>query len=496
MKLKMLIKDMKTKKIQGDTDIEISGLAYDSRKVKERELFIAIKGEKSDGHRFISDAINKGAAAVVYESLDEGMEKTFEKSVLINVKNSRDALAFISNNFYERPSERLNVIGITGTNGKTTTTYIMKSILEAAGRTAGLIGTINYIVREKCYEAPHTTPEAIEFQSILKNMAETGCSDVVTEVSSHALAQRRVDYTHFKCAVFTNLTRDHLDFHITMEDYFDAKKRLFNELLLDNGSAVINFDDVYGKKLIGMTKNKMLTYGMAKGADIIAYDVKDSFEGLRFKINFEYESHNIESALSGIHNIYNILAAAGAALSFNISWDLITEGIRQMHSVRGRFEKVDAGQEFLCIVDYAHTDDALQRLIITAKELMKNAERNGKIITVFGCGGNRDKGKRPKMGEEAARLSDYVVITSDNPRNEDPIEIINEIEKGMTKKNYLIEPDRRKAIKKAVSMAEKNDILLIAGKGHEDYQEIKGIRHKFSDREEAEKAIKERFKSV
>ena len=540
MTLKMLIKDMEIKEMTGSADVDVIGVAYDSRKVKRGDIFIAVKGEKVDGHSFINDAVKKGAVAVVYEKSEvsrsdpqsetrlyerrpvSGSQKSEVNLAIsnrqsaisfIHVKDSRNALAYISNNFYGRPSDELAIIGVTGTNGKTTTTYLLKAILEAWGKEVGLIGTISYTVKDRHYDAPHTTPEAPEFQAMLSEMLLSGCSHVVTEVSSHALAQRRVDYTNFDVAVFTNLTRDHLDFHATMEDYFRAKERLFKEILLREGTSVINYDDVWGRKLIGDISGKVLTYGIETGADMAAVNIKDSLEGLVMDIKFRDRVHGVKSPLIGMHNVYNILSAAGAAVSLNVPWDVIIDGIRKMSSVKGRFEKVDAGQDFLCIVDYAHTEDALERLIYTARELMKSSEarsqsppatrRGGKsevrqqrIITVFGCGGNRDKGKRPIMGKIATSLSDYVVITSDNPRDEDPVEIIKEIEAGASRRNYVIEPDRREAIRKAVKLAEAGDILLIAGKGHEDYQEIKGVRHKFSDREALEDTIRDRTKNV
>jgi len=501
MTLKMLIKGMGINEIIGNPDVEVSGVAYDSRKVKQGDIFIAVKGEKVDGHDFINDAVQRGAVAIVHEG-EKGRKGERETDspipIFISVEDSRKALAYISNNFYGRPSYKMTVIGITGTNGKTTTTYLLKSILETWGVMVGLIGTINYLVKDRHYDAPHTTPEALEFQAILSEMLSSGCSHVVTEVSSHALAQQRVDYTDFKVAVFTNLTRDHLDFHVTMEDYFKAKERLFDELLSGNGTAVINFDDIWGRKLIETVSTNILTYGCEMGADIIAANIKDSFDGLMFDIKFDGGTYSIRSPLVGVHNVYNILSAAGTAVVLNIPWTAIVEGVEKMDSVKGRFEKVNIGQDFLCIVDYAHTEDALERLIYTARELtkgqrVKGSKGQGRVITVFGCGGNRDRGKRPKMGAIATKLSDYVVITSDNPRDEEQVEIIKEIEAGACRRNYIVEPDRTMAVGKAVEVAGTGDILLVAGKGHEDYQEIKGVRYKFSDREVLEKAIKEKL---
>lgn len=541
MVIDMKIKDilMNEFEITGDIEKSISGITYDSRKVKSGDVFVAIKGDNFDGHDFIEDAVKKGAVAVVYEkkAIGNGQEaigdfiKKYLDIVWIGVKDSRDALAAISNKFYGRPSEAASVIGITGTNGKTTTSYLMKSILEKWGKDVGLIGTITYLIKDMAYDAPRTTPEAPDFQALLREMVDNGCSYVVTEVSSHSLSQKRVDYTEFRVAVFTNLTRDHLDFHRTMEDYFDAKKRLFTDLLMDNGAAVINLDDPYGERLVHDLKvqgsrfkgQKVLTYSIKNSdADIIACDIKTSFKGTSFRIrttNSELQTLNselIQSPLVGVTNVYNILSSICAALLLDIPIKIIKEGIAMTGLVKGRFEKVDIGQDFLAVVDYAHTEDALERLLLTARQLLEayhfaekteemmkakrreysipekleGNEKRGKIITVFGCGGNRDRGKRSKMGEIAARLSDFVIITSDNPRSESPRAIIRDIEKGMVGDNYIIIPDRDVAIGMAVELASSGDIVLVAGKGHEDYQEIQGKRYNFSDRVALENAIR------
>jgi UDP-N-acetylmuramoyl-L-alanyl-D-glutamate--2,6-diaminopimelate ligase len=319
-------------------------------------------------------------------------------------------------------------------------------------------------------------------------MLAEGCTHVAVEVSSHALTQKRVEGTTFRAAVFTNLTRDHLDFHGSMENYFLAKERLFTGLLSEKGTAVINFDDPYGRRLLaGMGRGRqVLTYGLEAGPDLRATEIDNSFGGLRFKINVRGRAYNVVSPLMGLPNVYNILAAAGVSASIGVPWKIIVEGIGNSRMVKGRFEKVDAGQGFLAVIDYAHTEDALERLIYTARGLTE-----GKIITVFGCGGDRDRGKRPAMGSIATRLSDFVIITSDNPRSERPERIIQEIEAGATRKNYLIEPDREAAIRRAVLIAQENDVVLVAGKGHEDYQEIEGKRFKFNDREVLERAIRQ-----
>ncbi len=483
MTLEMLLKDIKTKTITGRLDTEIKGLSSDSRSLASGDLFVAIKGENVDGHDFISNAVKRGAAAVVYED----KVKTTPSVPFIQVEDTKEALACISNNFYRRPSESLVLLGVTGTNGKTTTTYLIKSILEAAGNKVGLIGTINYMIEDHRFPAPFTTPDAIQFQRLLRQMLDAGCSHVVSEVSSHALAQKRVDCTVFKTAVFTNLTRDHLDFHADMEDYFKAKARLFERLL--NGRAVINLDDPYGRRLCSSLKGDILTYGIESDADFRAYDIKTTAEGVSFMVRHSNGSTaGVKSSLLGTPNVYNILSAIGASFAMGIPWEAINQGIRNLRHVEGRFEKIDLGQDFLCILDYAHTEDALKRLILTAREITA-----GRIITVFGCGGQRDRGKRPAMGAVATELSDLVFITSDNPRGEDPEAIIKDIETGVKRKNYQVIPDRRQAITEAIMTARTSDLVLIAGKGHEDYQEIKGVRHKFSDREAAADAIKERI---
>jgi UDP-N-acetylmuramoyl-L-alanyl-D-glutamate--2,6-diaminopimelate ligase len=487
MMLSEIIKGTEPQEISGDTGVAISGLSYDSRKVSRGHLFFALHGEHADGHAFIGRAVESGAAAIVYEN-----PESFESDLIgpevtwVRVKDSREALAFAANNFFQRPSKTLRVIGITGTNGKTTTTYLLKSILEEWGQEVGLIGTIQYMIKDTVFEATHTTPEALEFQALLHEMLLSGCGYVVAEVSSHALAQKRVDGTVFQGAVFTNLTRDHLDFHKTMDEYFLAKKRLFTELLDSQATSVVNYDDPWGRKLAGSLRGKVCTYGLEPGADLMATEVHDSFSGLQFSLQLHGRKHDIVSSLMGLPNVYNILSAAGVALSLGVPWTVILEGIKKAEPATGRFEKIDAGQEFLAIVDYAHTEDALERLIHTARGLSR-----GKIITVFGCGGDRDRGKRPGMGFLATRLSDFVIVTSDNPRTERAEKIIREIVEGAARRNYLSEPDRREAIKRAVLMAGKGDVVLIAGKGHEMYQEIEGKKYVFNDREVLEEAIKQ-----
>ncbi len=475
-------------------DIEINSLSYNSKDVKRGSLFFAVRGQRFDGHDFIRDAIARGASGVVLER-PELLEGLSESSVYLLVEDSRYALALASSNFFGRISEKIPVIGVTGTNGKTTTTFLIKSILNLAGIKTGLIGTIHYEVGERILPAPHTTPEAVEFQSLLKDMYDEGCRAVVTEVSSHALALRRVDGTIFERAIFTNLTQDHLDFHHDMEHYFQAKARLFKELLKKGEPAIINSDDDYGKLLSASIRDK-LTYGIISG-DVKAFNINNSINGLRFSVNCKGRLLSIESPLTGLINVYNILAATATCFSMGIPVDVIQEGIRRLSSVKGRFQNIDMGQDFLVIIDYAHTPDALKRLILTAREIlthkMAESSTENKIITVFGCGGDRDRSKRPLMGEIATKLSDFVIITDDNPRTEDPNEIISEILNGVIGEDYVVIHDRAEAIRQAVRMAEKGDIVIIAGKGHEDYQEIKNQRFYFSDEEVARIAISERL---
>ncbi|MCL4476467.1 MAG: UDP-N-acetylmuramoyl-L-alanyl-D-glutamate--2,6-diaminopimelate ligase [Nitrospirae bacterium] len=530
MKLGDILSGCEYELMRGDEDggvltTEISGIAYDSRKVTKNGVFVAVKGEHLDGHDFIDDAVKRGALAVVHEKEEHLTNPPFpplpkggrggvkggrggitgSSPIFLTVKDSRRTLACMANNFYKRPSEDISVIGVTGTNGKTTTSYLIKAILEAWKKKAGLIGTITYLIGDRQYPAFHTTPESLEFQGLLQEMVSAGCSHVVTEVSSHSLSQRRVDHTRFVVVVFTNLTRDHLDFHETMENYFAAKERLFTELLTEAGTAVINVDDEWGRMLLadleegtGVTDQgnrcpALITYGIDRKADIAASQGEDSLTGLSFTLTYEGRTYRMDSPLIGIPNVYNILAAVTVGIALHIPMEVIQEGIRNVNNVKGRLERVNAGQDFLCIVDYAHTPDALERLILTARELLHNKDGPGRIITLFGCGGDRDRGKRPVMGEIATRLSDFVIITSDNPRSENPGEIIKEIVSGIARDNYTPVPDRGDAIHLAVEKAGAGDILLIAGKGHEEYQEIKGIRHRFSDGEAVEEAIRNKL---
>src|SRR4030067_1947196 len=488
MTIAEILRGLNVKRITGPPEKEIEGIAYDSRLVKKGFLFVAIKGFSVDGHAFIKDVISKGAVGVVTEKAVD----VEDEITVIEVDDSRDALALMSAAFYRDPSKKLSLIGITGTNGKTTTSYITKNILEVWGKKVGLLGTVQYIVANKILPASHTTPESLDLQGYLREMVDNNIEYGVIEVSSHALALKRVKGCSFRVAVFTNFSQDHLDFHGTMEDYFAAKAMLFDYLEKDD-YAVLNWDDPMVRSLAGKLNCHCITCGLERGAMLRAMDITDNRQqttdnrlqwGLSFKIQTPEDEFLVRSELIGRNNIYNILMSAGAAYALGISREAIIEGIRTVKPIEGRLEKIDAGQNFLCIADYAHTEDELQKLIEEARLITA-----GKIITVFGCGGDRDRTKRPKMGAVASDLSDFVVITSDNSRIEEASEIIKDIIKGIKKDNYMIEPDRAKAIEKAVSIAKTGDILLIAGKGHENYQEIKGIRYPFSDKEVFKKII-------
>ncbi len=451
-------------------DPAVSGVEYDSRRVKPGCLFVAMRGESSDGNAFIDQAIQAGAVAVV---TDSAAEKPRAGVGWALVPQGRRALARVSANFYKRPAERIAVTGITGTNGKSTTAFLVESILNAAGRKNALLGTIEYHVAGKVLPAPHTTPEALELNRILSEAVGYGATDAVMEVSSHALAQERVYGVPFDVAVFTNLTRDHLDYHKTMEEYFAAKRVLFEGCGTDAPRAVVtNLDDESGAKLAELSRKRssvVVKYGWDRG-DLHAEKVEITTRGTRFDLVTPQGKIAVFSALIGRVNVYNILAAAGAGCARGCTAQAIAAGIDKLACVPGRFERVDCGQPFTVVVDYAHTDDALRNLMALARELVSGAK--GRVLTVFGCGGDRDRKKRPLMGEAAGRGSDFVVLTSDNPRSEDPLAIINDAVVGLqrTGAKYSVEADRRKAIGLAIREARPGDIVLLAGKGHEKVQ--------------------------
>lgn len=478
--------------VHGDPGAEIRGVACDSRLVEKDFIFVAVRGFATDGHDYIKDAINRGATAIVGEhAVDNVIIKellTQQKCTYLEVADSRKALARISDTFYGHPSRQLSLIGITGTNGKTTTSYITKSIIEASGKSAGLIGTIRYMTGGTSIAAMNTTPESLDLQKYLHAMVSADIQYAVLEVSSHALALNRVDGCSFDVAAFTNFSQDHLDFHKTMDAYFGAKSGLF-EYLHSGGYAVLNADDHLIMNLVKKLDANVITCGTGSRAMLRAENIKEytnemsgrghgTVPGIAFDIKTPGDTIPVESAFIGRFNINNILMSVGIAYALGISSEAIQQGIRSTGQVEGRFERIDEGQHFLCIVDYAHTEDALKKLIEAARPLTR-----GKIITVFGCGGDRDRTKRPHMGMVATDLSDFVIITSDNPRSESPDAIVKDIMKGITKSNYQVQHDRAQAIKDAVLMAGQGDTVLVAGKGHEDYQDMNGVKQHFSDNE-------------
>jgi UDP-N-acetylmuramoyl-L-alanyl-D-glutamate--2,6-diaminopimelate ligase len=474
---------------------DVTGIAYDSRHVKPGAVFVALRGVNADGARFVPQAIANGAIAVVAETAaPAGVSVPWTR-----VSNARAALAELSAEFYKHPSDQLVLVGITGTNGKTTTAYVLSSIFEAAGIKCGRIGTIGYRVGNREMDAPRTTPEAPELQRMLRAMLAEGCGACVMEVSSHALALRRADNLRFAAGIFTNLTRDHLDFHGDMEAYFNAKRRLF-EVLPEGAVGVINADDRRGADFVAAAK-RPVTYAIDAAADVRSGPLTFTLEGLAFEIRTPRGMLQVRSPLVGRPNAYNILAAAAAAMALDLPFSAIEAGISNLENVPGRFQVVsNAADDVRVIVDYAHTDDALKNLLETARPLAA-----GRVVTLFGCGGDRDRTKRPLMGAVAARLSDLVIVTSDNPRSEDPERIIDEIRRGIVMPADRIAPkgqqrgtpslaivDRREAIEKAIKDARRGDLILIAGKGHEKYQVIGDKTLPFDDVEVAKAALARR----
>lgn len=460
-------------------DAEITGLAYDSRLVKPGDLFFAIKGARADGHDYLEQVAQQGAAAAVVErDMKAPLPIVREASVV-------SAMSRISAAFFEAPSRRIQVIGVTGTNGKTTTTYLIEAILKSLGKTCGVMGTVNYRLGNDVRPAPNTTPMSLDVQSFIAEAVKGKAAAVVMEVSSHALEQNRVDDVRFSVGVFTNLTQDHLDFHGTMQKYFEAKRKLF--VRPDPIKPVVNLDDEYGARLADELPG-VITFGWNEKALVRASDIKSDLNGIHFDLWLPSgKSHKISNNLLGMHNVSNCLAAAAAMFAYGLSEQEIVSGLNQKLAVPGRLERVEAGQPFVVAVDYAHTHDALAQVLTTLRDTGPK-----KLICVFGAGGDRDKTKRPKMGDVAVRLSDQVFVTSDNPRTENPELILKEIEAGIKitgKTNYKVVTDRESAIKEAIGAATPGDIVLIAGKGHEDYQIIGTSKIHFSDLEVARKIL-------
>lgn len=471
----------------GDLSAAANDVTHDSRQAREGTLFAAIKGATVDGHRFIDDVMRRGAVGVISEfDRPDGSDIPWLK-----VKNARVALAKAAAIVNGEPSHQLDLVGITGTNGKTTTTYLCFALAEAAGKKAAMLTTVEYRIGKKSEEAVRTTPEASDTNRFLRNAVDDGCTVAVMEASSQAIDLHRCDWLRYRVAVFSNLTRDHLDYHETMENYFDAKKKLFDGRLGElPGASVINIDDEWGVKLADELRRegrKVYTTSQHSDADLTAANVSVSLvKGTAYNLNTPLGTVHVTSPLVGRPHVYNMLAAAGVAIELGFDLESIVRGFSSCVGAPGRFERVPHDGDFAVVVDYAHTDDALLNTLRTARELTQ-----GKIITVFGCGGDRDKTKRAPMGRAAGELSDHVIVTSDNPRNEDPLKIISEIETGVKEKtsNYEVIPDRRDAIYRAIALAAENDVVIIAGKGHETYQIIGGEKFHFDDREAAAEAI-------
>jgi len=487
MELTKLINSVNAIQVAGEVERkDVSSICYDSRKVKRNSVFVAIKGTNTDGHRFILDAINKGAMAVILEDNNSVPDDIFvhEKRAKILVANSRKALAEISCALYKNPSEKIKLIGITGTNGKTTTTYFIKSILETAGEKTGLLGTIANYIGDVEIKSSLTTPESNDLNELLYKMHNEGCSYAVMEVSSHSLVMDRVYGLNFSSAVFSNITSDHLDFHVTFEYYLSAKKILFDSLSYSS-YAIYNSDDSHSKELVSNTKANLISYGTSSNSDFVLKNINYDLSGTTFTVEHKGDSFPVSTSLIGKFNAYNACAAFAVGFTSGIKEGKIIEGIKNTKQVPGRFEVISKGNKKV-IVDYSHTADSLEKALLAVKDIVKDS---APVYTVFGCGGNRDKTKRPVMGKIATELSNYVLVTSDNPRFEDPFEIINDIKTGITKDNYKVIENREEAISYAIKNSEENAVILIAGKGHENYQEIKGIRNHFSDREVAEKFL-------
>ncbi len=510
MNLMRLLEGVEVRRVIGETQKEIEGIAYHSKKVKRNYLFAALRGMETDGHRFIGEAVERGAVAVLLEEEQSSLPST---PTYIWVKSSREALAQISSVFYGEPSSKLRLIGVTGTNGKTTITYLLESIFKKAGETVGVIGTINYRYKNQIFPASHTTPESLDLQRMFWEMRKEGVSCVILEASSHALDMGRVTGCQFDGAVFTNLTTEHLDYHRTLDRYFESKRRLFSEYLMrskkPNRFAVTNRDDPRGEEMVKGVSLPVYRYGFHPSCEISVREAVASFEGLSCQMRTPHGEFFLHSKLIGRFNLYNLMAAVATAIGAGLPLEAIREGVEELKGVPGRLERVENSKGLRVLVDYAHTPDALERVLTALIELRNQTGPKGKVITVFGCGGDRDRTKRPLMAEVAGRLSDFVILTSDNPRTEDPLAIIEEAEVGFhsigvkklnpegtdlrgSTKGYLLIPDRREAIRMAIQLASPPDTILIAGKGHEDYQIIGKERFPFDDRIEARKALEER----
>lgn len=512
MELTKLMEGVEIRGLTGEVRKDIKGIAYHSHEVRKGFLFAAVRGLKVDGHRYIEDALQRDAEAVLLEE-----ERKISRGTTILVPNSRRALARIAANFYGNPSSKIKLIGVTGTNGKTTITYLLESIFRKARFPVGVIGTINYHYGQTVVAAPNTTPESLDLQRIMAEMVDEGVTHVIMEVSSHGLGLDRVYGCQFDGAIFTNLTQDHLDYHSTMDHYFESKKKLFSDYLMKSPKtrrfAVTNQDDPRGEAIVEGVDLPIFRYGLDPSCPVSADQANFTFEGLSCRIKTPGGSLQIHSHLIGGFNLHNIMAAVATGVAMELSLESIKDGIESVRGVSGRLEKVENQKGIHILVDYAHTPDALERSLkglvsIVEEKRRARAQAEEKIITVFGCGGDRDRTKRPLMGEVAGRWSDLVVLTSDNPRTEDPLAIVDEAEEGVKKiglekwdpgglkawrmkRGYVKVPDRREAIRTAIRLARPSDVVLVAGKGHEDYQVIGTKKFPFDDRVEVKRALEE-----
>jgi UDP-N-acetylmuramoyl-L-alanyl-D-glutamate--2,6-diaminopimelate ligase len=488
MRFSELTKDIEGCRITGEANVPVSDIVYNTSLVGKGSCFVALRGSSVDGHDYIADAVSRGAAAVV-------SERPVEAALSVTnavVDNSRSAMAEMACQLYGNPTSSMKMVGITGTNGKTTITYILESIFKKAGLKPGVIGTISYRYGGLEFMATHTTPESVDLQKLLREMLDTGVDSCAMEVSSHALSQDRATGCSFDCAVFTNLTPEHLDYHDDMDDYFEAKAVLFERYLAESKKsgafAVINSDDPYGRKLVERSSVPVTTYGLDKSADVRGIKIETAGGGLKLRVAIENTTMDLESELCGSFNALNILAAVAVAHGLGIDSSVIIAAIAELRSVPGRFEKIENKMGLLALVDYAHTPDALDNVLTHARELINGS--GGRLITVFGCGGDRDRTKRPVMGGVVGRLADVAIVTSDNPRTEDPTSIIDEIVPGLSEftsefdgeRGFEIVADRRAAIERAVNISRAGDVVIVAGKGHEDYQIIGTEKRDFDDR--------------
>jgi len=485
LKIRDLMQGIDYKLASGSLNDEVKGISYDSRKVKPGDLFICIPGLKIDGHQFAAQAIANGATVIVAE---KEMDLATGTTLLL-VADSRKSLPILASNFYQQPSRNLRVVGVTGTNGKTTITHLIQAILEEAGKKTGILGTLYARIDDLEINLGHTTPESLDIEAFMSSVRAKDGQYVVMEVSSHALNLGRVDQIAFDAAVFSNLTQDHLDYHLTMDSYKESKLELFRSVAEgEDKFAVINADDPYAQDFIAVSGGKQITYGINQPADVRAINLESNLKGSRFTVVTAQEEFEVNMKLIGLFSVYNALAAISFAIKEGLDTAQIKAALEKLEGVAGRFEQVDCGQDFTVVVDYAHTPDGLENILKTGRQIVEN-----RMIAVFGCGGDRDKTKRPQMGKIAAQYSDFCIVTSDNPRSEEPEAIIDDILPGLNaveNSHYAKIVDRRDAIEHAIRLARKGDLVIIAGKGHENYQLIKDQVLDFDDRQVAREILK------